>query len=63
MAVRTRALGIWTPEAGAETMGTMPNNKRCPKPTAAAVGQAAFCLKWTQTRRRGRRILFRMGRN
>eukprot|EP00959_Pyramimonas_sp_CCMP1952_P460278 9479600-Pyramimonas_sp.AAC.1 len=29
-------------------MGTMPTNKCCPKPTAAAVGQAAFCLKWTQ---------------
>eukprot|EP00959_Pyramimonas_sp_CCMP1952_P318239 6659327-Pyramimonas_sp.AAC.1 len=26
----------------------MPNNKCCPKPTAAAVGQAAFCLEWTQ---------------
>eukprot|EP00959_Pyramimonas_sp_CCMP1952_P119677 2502556-Pyramimonas_sp.AAC.1 len=23
-------------------------NKCCPKPTAAAVGQPAFCLKWTQ---------------
>eukprot|EP00959_Pyramimonas_sp_CCMP1952_P152626 3193573-Pyramimonas_sp.AAC.1 len=29
-------------------MGTMPNNKCCPKPTAAAVGQAAFCLEWGQ---------------
>eukprot|EP00959_Pyramimonas_sp_CCMP1952_P163295 3413569-Pyramimonas_sp.AAC.1 len=27
----------------------MPNNKCCPKPTAAAVGQAAFYLEWTQT--------------
>eukprot|EP00959_Pyramimonas_sp_CCMP1952_P340539 7132793-Pyramimonas_sp.AAC.1 len=29
-------------------MGTMPNNKCCPKPTAAAVGQAPVCLEWTQ---------------
>eukprot|EP00959_Pyramimonas_sp_CCMP1952_P382491 8014952-Pyramimonas_sp.AAC.1 len=29
-------------------MGTMPNNKCCSKPTAAAVGRAAFCLEWTQ---------------
>eukprot|EP00959_Pyramimonas_sp_CCMP1952_P122822 2567300-Pyramimonas_sp.AAC.1 len=28
-------------------MGTMPNSKCCPKPTAAAVGQAASCLAWT----------------
>eukprot|EP00959_Pyramimonas_sp_CCMP1952_P363548 7612883-Pyramimonas_sp.AAC.1 len=28
-------------------MGTMPN-KCCPKPSAAAGGQAAFCLDWTQ---------------
>eukprot|EP00959_Pyramimonas_sp_CCMP1952_P236386 4939976-Pyramimonas_sp.AAC.1 len=28
-------------------MGTMPNNKCCPEPTAAAVGRAAFCLEWT----------------
>eukprot|EP00959_Pyramimonas_sp_CCMP1952_P427533 8954011-Pyramimonas_sp.AAC.1 len=34
---------------GTETVGTMPNNKCCPKATAGAVGQAAFCLnKWTQ---------------
>eukprot|EP00959_Pyramimonas_sp_CCMP1952_P432577 9058444-Pyramimonas_sp.AAC.1 len=26
----------------------MPNIKCCPKPTAAAVGQAPFCHKWTQ---------------
>eukprot|EP00959_Pyramimonas_sp_CCMP1952_P033471 702615-Pyramimonas_sp.AAC.1 len=29
-------------------MGTMPNNKFCPQTTAAAVGQAVFCLKWKQ---------------
>eukprot|EP00959_Pyramimonas_sp_CCMP1952_P100730 2107201-Pyramimonas_sp.AAC.1 len=29
-------------------MDTMPNNKCCPKPTAATVGQAAFCPEWTQ---------------
>eukprot|EP00959_Pyramimonas_sp_CCMP1952_P163640 3420965-Pyramimonas_sp.AAC.1 len=29
-------------------MGEMSNNKCCPKPTAAAVVQAAFCLKWTK---------------
>eukprot|EP00959_Pyramimonas_sp_CCMP1952_P086118 1801261-Pyramimonas_sp.AAC.1 len=26
----------------------MPNNKFCPKPTAAAVGQAASCPEWPQ---------------
>eukprot|EP00959_Pyramimonas_sp_CCMP1952_P412142 8636330-Pyramimonas_sp.AAC.1 len=25
----------------------MPNSKGCPEPTAAAVGQATACLKWT----------------
>eukprot|EP00959_Pyramimonas_sp_CCMP1952_P027157 570432-Pyramimonas_sp.AAC.1 len=29
-------------------MGTMSNNKCYPTLTAAAVGQAAFCLKWAQ---------------
>eukprot|EP00959_Pyramimonas_sp_CCMP1952_P306551 6415659-Pyramimonas_sp.AAC.1 len=29
-------------------MGTMPNSKCCPKPTAAAVGHTALCLEWTQ---------------
>eukprot|EP00959_Pyramimonas_sp_CCMP1952_P176870 3696880-Pyramimonas_sp.AAC.1 len=33
---------FWTPEMGTERMGTMPNSKCCPEPTAAAVGQAAF---------------------
>eukprot|EP00959_Pyramimonas_sp_CCMP1952_P412454 8643315-Pyramimonas_sp.AAC.1 len=36
-----------TPEWGAENMCTMSNNKCCPNQTAAAVWQAAFCLKWT----------------
>ena len=36
---------IWTPEVGAESMGTMPNSKCCPKQTAAAGGQAVFYVK------------------
>ena len=36
---------IGTPEMGTETMGTMPNSKCCPKPTAAAVGRATLCHK------------------
>eukprot|EP00959_Pyramimonas_sp_CCMP1952_P214379 4485996-Pyramimonas_sp.AAC.1 len=26
---------LWTPDMGTERMGTMPNNKCCPKPKAA----------------------------
>eukprot|EP00959_Pyramimonas_sp_CCMP1952_P162079 3388770-Pyramimonas_sp.AAC.1 len=45
-------------------MGTMPNNKYCPKPTAAAVGQAAFCLSnGHRPRRRGQRVRFKMNKN
>eukprot|EP00959_Pyramimonas_sp_CCMP1952_P142890 2991274-Pyramimonas_sp.AAC.1 len=33
---------------GTEKIGTVRNNKRCPKPAAAAVGQAAFCLERTR---------------
>eukprot|EP00959_Pyramimonas_sp_CCMP1952_P133790 2797836-Pyramimonas_sp.AAC.1 len=43
-----RAGPFQTPEMGTEMMGTMPSSKCCPEPAAAAVGQAASCLKWTQ---------------
>eukprot|EP00959_Pyramimonas_sp_CCMP1952_P233083 4871013-Pyramimonas_sp.AAC.1 len=32
----TSRANFWTPEMGTEKMGTMPNSKCCPKPTAAA---------------------------
>ncbi|CAK0887871.1 unnamed protein product [Prorocentrum cordatum] len=38
---------LWTPEAGTEKMGTMPNDKRCPRSTATAARQAASSIKWT----------------